>query len=252
MINPLDMTGRKVLVVGASSGIGRATSILLSQLGARVILVARNRDRLEAVQHELMGAGHVADVFDVSNYANIPGWMLGLARTHGPFDGVLNCTGKYLLNPLKVLDAAQVETLWRVNVFAGLWLAKGFRQRSVNNSGGSLVLISSVVGLIGQAGLSAYSASKGAVVSMTRSLAMELAREQIRVNCIAPSNLKTAMTDVTGPAPSAEDLAGIEKDHPLGFGEPGDVANAAAYLLSNAAKWITGTTLVIDGGYTAH
>jgi NAD(P)-dependent dehydrogenase (short-subunit alcohol dehydrogenase family) len=153
---------------------------------------------------------------------------------------------------VNVLDAAHVEALWRVNVFASLWLAKGFRQRGVSNSGGAIVLVSCAVGLIGQSGLCAYSASKGAIISLTRSLAMELVREKIRVNCVVPGNLKTLMTDVTGPVPIAEDFAAVETNHPLGFGEPIDVAHAVAYLMSPAAKWITGTTLVVDGGYTAH
>ena len=246
------MTGHTILVAGASSGIGRATSILLSRFGARVILVARSRERLEGTVKELEGPNHVVEVFDLTDYESIPAWLLGLTRTHGPLDGLLNCAAKYSLSPLKMMDSNVVEELWRVNVFANLWLAKGVSQRGVSKGGGSIVLVSSVVGMIGQAGLSAYSASKGAVISLTRSLAIELAREKIRVNCIVPSNLKTAMTDVTGPGPSAEDLALVEKEHPLGFGEPADIAYAAAYLLSPAAKWITGTTLVVDGGYTAH
>jgi len=253
MTNPMDMTGRRVLVVGASSGIGRAAAILLSQLGARVILVARHADKLDLVLRELEGEGHQAEVFDVSRYDAIPEWLRGVSGKAGPLDGAVNCAGKFTMSPLKVIDAKQAEALWKVNVFSHLWLAKGFRQRGVvAAAGGSIVLISSVVGLIGQAGLSMYSASKGAIVSMTRSLAMELAREKIRVNCVAPSNLKTAMTDVSGPMPTPEEYMDIEKEHPLGFGEPGDVANAIVYLLSPAAKWITGTTLVLDGGYTAH
>lgn len=252
MINPLDMTGRSILVVGASSGIGLAASILLSQLGARVTLVARKRDRLEAARMKLEGKGHLVDVFDVTNYECIPNWMKALAKNFGPFDGLLNCAGKYLFHPVRVLDSVHLEALWPVNVFSCLWLAKGFRQRGVNNSGGAIVFVSSSVGLVGQPCLSGYSASKGAIVSMTRSLAIELARERIRVNCVAPGSLKTAMTDVIGPAPTPEDLVQVENDHPLGFGEPIDVANAAVYLLSPTSKWITGTTLVVDGGYTAH
>lgn len=252
VINPLDFSGKTILLIGASSGIGRTTSILLSRLGARVILVARNRERLESAQKELTGNGHMIDVFDVNNYEGIPGWILKLSRLHGAFDGVFNCAGRYLVSPLRVLEEEQTEALWRVNVFSNLWLAKGFRQRGVNNAGGSLVLVSSAGGLVGQPVISAYSASKGAIISLTRSLAMELAREKIRVNCLAPGITKTNMAPESGPNLSNENLAAIEKEHPLGFGEPIDVAHAAVYLLSPAAKWITGTTLVVDGGYTAH
>ena len=252
MINPFDMSGRTILVTGASSGIGRATALLLSQLGARVILVARNQTKLEETMALLEGQGHVIENRDLGNYADLATWMRGLASAHGLMDGIVHSAGIEVVAPLKIMDPAQVEQEWRINVMAELWLTKGFRQRGVNRSGGSIVLISSVAGLIGQTALSAYSASKGAVIAMTRSLAMELARENIRVNGIAPGNLKHEMVHVLGVRLAPENWDEVEKDHPLGFGEPMDIANAAAFLLAPAARWITGTTLVVDGGYTAH
>jgi len=200
----------------------------------------------------LEGKGHAAEVFDLSNYEQIPIWMRELSGKHGFFDGLVHCAGIYALAPLRVLELSQTESLWRLNVFSHLWLAKGYRQNRVRNGGGSIVLISSAVGLVGQPALSVYSATKGAVISMMRSLAVEFARDKIRVNCIAPGNLKTGMTQAGEAAAIGIDLTTVEKDHPLGFGDPEDVAYAAAYLLSPAAKWITGTTLVVDGGYTAH
>ena len=175
-----------------------------------------------------------------------------LAGTQGLLDGLVHSAGIQITAPLKVLDSHQVETLWRTNVLASLWLAKGFRQKGVNHLGGSMVFLSSTAGLVGHPALSAYSASKGAVIALTRSLAIELAREHIRVNCIAPGMVETEMLEEVRGIVTAENLAAIEKEHPLGFGKPTDVATAAAYLLSPAAKWITGTTLVVDGGYTAH
>jgi NAD(P)-dependent dehydrogenase (short-subunit alcohol dehydrogenase family) len=252
MLNPLDMTGRTILVTGASSGIGRETAILLSRLGARVILVARNRERLEATQARLEGTVHVIEAYDLAAYEEIPDWIRRLASAHGRLDGLVHCAGLHAAAPLKVLDPAQVEPLWRVNVSASLWLAKGFRQRTVCNSGGALVFLASAAGLVGQPAIAAYSASKGAVIALTRSLAMELAREGIRVNCVAPGFVKTEMATEFSQGLTPEYLAAIEREHPLGFGEPADVVYAVAYLLSSAARWVTGTTLVVDGGYTAH
>jgi NAD(P)-dependent dehydrogenase (short-subunit alcohol dehydrogenase family) len=251
MLNPLDMSGRTVLVTGASSGIGRETAILLSRLGGRVILVARRREKLEQTLSELEGSGHAIEPFDLIQYEGIPRWMKSLAAKTGRLDGVVHCAGIQITKTLKMLEAREVEDLWRLNVSASLWLAKGYRQRGVN-SGGSIVYLSSAAGLAGIAALSAYSASKGAVISLTRSLAMELCREHIRVNCVAPTLVRTEMYDefVKGLAP--EFLQALEREHPLGFGIPADVANAIAFLLAGTGRWITGTVLVVDGGRTAH
>lgn len=251
MTNPLDLAGRNILVTGASSGIGRAIALLLSSLGARVILVGRNQSRLEETRLRLEGSGHLVEVRDLSLYEELPGWLRDLARVHGPLDGLVHSAGVQLTAPLKVMEAAQVEPLFRLNALASLWLAKGFRHRTVNNSGGSLVFLASVAALVGRPSLSAYSASKGAVVGITRSLAVELAHEKIRVNCIAPGMVRTEMVKEASEGLGDEHLAAIERDHPLGFGEPVDVANAAVFLLSPASRWITGTVLVVDGGYTA-
>lgn len=251
-MNPLDMTGRTILVTGASSGIGHETAVLLSQLGARVVLVARNRDRLEQTLKQLEGTGHAVEPFDLGQYEGIPQWMRDLTRTHGLLDGLVHSAGIQITSPLKTLDAKQVESLWTLNVMASLWLAKGYRQRGVNKDWGSVVFISSVAGLVGIPALTAYGASKGAVNALTRSLAMELAREKIRVNCIAPGMVKTEMFEEITQRLTPENFTALEHEYPLGFGEPIDVANAAAYLLSSSSKWITGTTLVVDGGYTAH
>lgn len=251
MLNPLDMTGRTILVTGASSGIGRETAILLSRLGARVILVARSREKLDQTLTQLEGTGHVAEPFDLSQYEGIPQWMKGVATKHALLDGLVHSAGIQITVPLKALDAKQVEDLWRLNVSASLWLAKGYRQRGVNR-GGSIVYLSSAAGRAGIAALSAYSASKGAVIALTRSLAMELCREGIRVNCIAPALVKTEMYDDFVKGLTPEFLQALERDHPLGFGTPTDIANAIAFLLAPTGRWITGTVMVVDGGRTAH
>lgn len=251
MINPLDMTGRRVLVTGASSGLGRAIAMLLSQLGAELVLVARNPERLEQTRASLTGAGHTVAPRDLADDPDgIPKWIKSLAAETGPLHGLVHSAGVVALLPLRVLSTARLQGIMAVNFTAGLMLIKGLRQRGVVAAPASAVLLGSITGLIGQPGLAAYSASKGALFAMTRSLALELAPEGIRVNALAPGIVRTEMAQQSQDELPAESFANLESGHPLGLGEPEDVAHAAAFLLSDASKWITGTSLVVDGGYT--
>lgn len=250
MLNPMDMTGKTVLVTGASSGIGRATAVLLSHLGARVILVARSSEKLEQTFNQLSGSGHAIEPYDLADYERIPSWMREVVSRNNVLDGLVHSAGVQITSPLRVLDAHRVEELWRINVSASLWLAKGFRQKGVNNQGGAIVFLSSAMALIAGTGLAAYSASKGAVIALTRTLAVELAREHIRVNCIAPGLVKTEMFDEFASQMPPDALSVLERGYLLGFGETSDVSQSVAFLLAGTSRWITGSTLVVDGGLT--
>ena len=252
MLNPLDLTGRTVVVTGASSGIGRDTAIFLSQLGAKLIVAGRDQARLSAVLAELEGSGHRAEIMNLAEPSGIPAWLKTLSVAGGPISGLVHCAGAQVLRPLRLLTETEIADLLKLNVTAALMLAKGFRQKGVNPSGGSVVFISSVMGLVGAPGRSAYCASKSALHSLTKSLALELAPERIRVNCVAPGFVRTGMLAEVEAALGGEQFRRIEEMHPLGFGEPRDVSQAIAFLLSDMSRWITGTTLVADGGYTAH
>lgn len=251
MVNPLDMTGRTMVVTGASSGIGRETAVLLSQLGCHVILVGRDRSRLEASQTMLEGTGHRVEPYDLSALDDIPIWLKRLANETGPLAGLVHCAGLQLTLPVRQVMAAQVGKLLDINLTAGLMLAKGFRQKHVHATPGSLVFVSSIMGLVGAVGRSIYCASKCALVGMTKSLALELAADGLRVNCVAPAFVETAMFQEMKNLMGAEQIALIESSHPLGIGQPRDVAHAIAFMLADTGRWITGTTLVVDGGYTA-
>jgi NAD(P)-dependent dehydrogenase (short-subunit alcohol dehydrogenase family) len=250
--NPLDFTGRTVLVTGASSGIGRDTALLLSQLGARLILVGRNEERLAETMRSLDGDGHKAESFDLSSTDDISHWLKTMSGSSGPLHGLVHSAGMHKLRPLRVLSSQAVDEVMRINVGAAIGLAKGFCQKGVSAPGGSIVLLSSVAALTGQAGLAAYAASKGAVVALTRTLAVELASQDIRVNCVAPGLVTTEMGRGLLTALTPGQCDALKAEHLLGFGSPRDVSNAIVFLLAETARWITGTVLVVDGGYTAH
>ncbi|HEY2014896.1 MAG TPA: SDR family oxidoreductase [Bryobacteraceae bacterium] len=251
MTNPLELSGRTIVVTGASSGIGRDTARLIGELGGRVILVGRNQERLTETLGLLAGEGHRAETFDLSLADEIPAWLKGLSESVGPLHGLVHSAGLHKLTPLRVLNSRTVEELGRVNVGAAIGLAKGFSRKGVCAPASSIVFLSSVAGMTGQAGLAAYSASKGAVIALTRTLAIELAKENIRVNCVAPGVVTTEMGQGLLRMLTAEQRADLEAKHPLGFGNARDVANAVAFLLAGTGRWITGTVLVVDGGYTA-
>ena len=252
MFNPMELTDRTILVTGASSGIGRDASILLSRLGARLILVARNEDQLHKTASELEGLSHRVETYDLSNAEAIPTWLKSLAQETGPLDGLVHSAGIQVNGPLRFLRAEDIDKVMQINFTSAIHLAKGFRQKKVCSSPSSVVFLSSVMGLVGQAGASNYAASKGALVALTKSLAMEFASEGIRVNCVAPGCVQSRMFErLLEPIP-ADQVAAIKAMHPLGIGSTADVANAIAFLIADTGRWITGTTLVVDGGYTAH
>lgn len=249
--NPLDLSGRLILVTGASSGLGRSTAVMLSRLQARLIIAGRNAERLAATRAALEGNSHAVEVFDLACTEQIPKWIKGLAAQHGPLAGLAHLAGILSSRPLKVLDSAHFEDVLRMNVVSAAQLVRGLRQNGCAAVPASAVLVASIMGLVGASGIAAYSASKGAVIALGRSLALELARNKIRVNVLAPGFVETEMMERLRTTLTEAQYAAIEAMHPLGIGRPEDVAHAVAYLLSDASRWVTGSTLVVDGGYTA-
>jgi NAD(P)-dependent dehydrogenase (short-subunit alcohol dehydrogenase family) len=252
LINPMAMTKRRILVTGASSGIGREVSILLSRLGAKLVIVGRNKDRLDETFRSLAGEGHYSEIMDLGETRSIPTWLKTISGLCGRLDGLVHCAGMQYTRPLRFLKEDDVTKLLKINLEASIALAKGFRQKSVRSEHAGIVFVSSIIGLVGQSGVAAYSASKGALISLVKSLALELAQERIRVNCVAPGVVSTEMTTRFKAELTEAQFDAIEKMHPLGIGEALDVSYAIAFLLADTARWITGSTLVVDGGYTAH
>jgi NAD(P)-dependent dehydrogenase (short-subunit alcohol dehydrogenase family) len=250
MINPLDLSGKTVLITGASSGIGRQAAILLSQLGARIVLTGRDMSRLQETQQLLEGAGHEISVRDLSAVESLPAWLREIAQRTGPLHGLVHCAALSYPKGFRFMEYSEISTILRTNLDSALMLAQGFRQKTVHSTGASLVFLASIAGLVGLPGVAAYSASKGGIIAATRALAVELVRDGIRVNALAPGWVLTAMTLKAMESFAEAQVSELRARHLLGFGEPQDVANAIAFLLADTSRWITGTTLVVDGGYT--
>ena len=249
----LAFSGRRVVVTGASSGIGRACAVELTRHGARVILIGRNEKALEETRKLLAGSGHEAVILDLTDVERVGDEITRLANGTGRVYGLCHAAGTTATQPLGATTPEVIRSLMAVTVVAGLELARAVTRRTVMEpDGGSLVFVSSVYGRVGVPGETGYSASKGAINAAVRSMAIELARRRIRVNTISPGFVKTPMTDRAVEMLSREQVEAIVAKHPLGTGTPADVARAAVFLLAPANEWITGADLVVDGGYSAH
>jgi len=247
----MDLSGRTVLVTGASSGIGRATAVLLSRLGARLALGGRDSERLERTFCELAGEGHVVAPQNLEQVEEIAPWMQALADRMGKLHGLVHCAGIQLRLPARYVAPADAERVMRVNWLAALELARAFRRKTTRSTPARIVFLASVAATVGSPSLSAYASSKGALLSLARSLALEFADEGITVNCVTPGIVRSEMTSETEKRMSPEQFARLSALHPLGLGDGSDVAAAVAYLLADTGRWITGASLVVDGGFSA-
>ena len=250
--NPMDLSTRRFLVTGASSGIGQAVAILLSRLGAKVVCADLNEAGLEDTRKLLTGDGHRLEKRDLRDLQGIAPWLAEIVQASGPLHGFVHAAGLPARYPLRALTPEVWREVFLINTEAALALAKGFAGRKICSAeNASIVFISSVMAQAGSSAAAAYSLSKAALDGMARSLALELAPRKIRVNCVAPGFVRTPMLEKMEKSWEPAQAAQVLAQHPLGIGEPLDVANAVAFLLGDTSRWITGTVLVVDGGYLA-
>lgn len=247
MNNPFSLEGKTILVTGASSGIGRATALICAELGAKVVASGRSIERLQDTFNMLPGEGHQAIIMDYMDISSIEKTIVSFPT----FDGIANCAGMADMNPFHFINQKEMDSVFAVNFFSPVLLVNKLLTSKRIVKGGSIVFVSSIDGpRIVHAGNSVYSASKNAIVGMARNMAIDLAGKKIRVNCVLPGTTDTPM--IRTPNVTEEELQETARNSfPLKrFARPEDIANAITFLLSDASSFITGTELVVDGGYS--
>lgn len=244
--NPFQLDNKTIFITGASSGIGRSTAIECSKLGAKLIITGRNKERLNETLKLLEGVGHSLIISDLSDHTQI----VDLVSQLPPIDGFVNCSG--IVKPLvvKYIEPTILSDIFNINTFAPIMMTQQLSFQKKIKNGCSLVFISSILGTTcSQYGESVYSASKGAINGFVKGAALEFSSRGARVNTINPGMITTGFLDNS--SVSEEQLLDDIKKYPLKrYGKPEEVAFSVIYLLSDVSAWVTGTNLLIDGGFT--
>lgn len=250
MKNPFTLEGKNILITGASSGIGRQCAISCSQMGAKVILIARNEERLKETLAMMEGEGHIYYSFDLNNVSLIKELVIDCTSKIGKLDGFVHAAGIEKTLPVKLLTTDDYEHIFKVNTLSAFEFIRLLSNKKYFKDKGHIVLISSITSVIGRNGVTAYAASKGALVSAIRAMALEFSKKEICVNSISPGTVLTPLMENFLSTLSEEDYNKRISGFPLGIGKPEDISNICVFLLSDASRWITGQNIIVDGGYT--
>lgn len=254
MYNLVDLNNSTIVVAGASQGIGKSIALLLSKMGAKVILMARNEEKLKQVMDELDGDGHSCYTIDFCDLDNIEPIVKNIVAEKGAIDGIVYSAGINNDRPLSMFKPRVVDEVMKVNLEGFIELVRSFTKKNRFNIGMRIVGISSTSGIKGSRAHLAYSASKAGMIAAIQCMAVELADKGISANAIAPGMIRTAMYEKylkdNGGENSQANLGLLGRQY-LGIGDPEDVAAATAFLLSSASKFITGICLPVDGGLTS-
>jgi NAD(P)-dependent dehydrogenase (short-subunit alcohol dehydrogenase family) len=246
MNNPFSLQGKTILVTGASSGIGKAIAIECSKMGAVLIITGRSKLRLEETYNQLNGENHQLFTANLSNQKEIENLVNNLPDLHG----IVHAAGIVKPRPFTYLNRMELEEIINTNFFGPALLTNDILRKKVIKKGASIVFISSISGILcSYVGGSSYSASKGAINGLVKGMALDLAPKGIRINSVLPGMIDTNI--IKDGSITQEQLDQDKTRYPLGrYGRPEEVAYAVIYLLSDASVWMTGSNIVIDGGYT--
>lgn len=247
MFSLIDLTNKNIIVTGASSGIGKETAKLLSRLGAKVILIARREDKLKEVSEEISGAAYYS--YDLSDLDGIADLVKKIVSDNGAVDGFVHSAGIGSSRPIKMLKPKILNEIMTVNYYSFIELVRCITDRKKFNPGLSIVGVSSVSSKQGNQSKTAYAASKAAMDASVRCLAKEWSKKKIRINTVNPGLINTDIyQQFLNNGGDGEDGKIVMQRQYMGLGDPSDVANMIAYLLSDAAKFITGSSVDLDGG----
>lgn len=243
MLKQFGLKDKKILITGASSGIGRQIALTVAEAGGNVICTGRNELRLKRTFKSLTGENHNYFVADL----NEENQLLKLINELSPLDGVVHSAGITSHFPVKFIGRKQINEVFDINFFAPVLLMKQILSKKLLKNSASVVFLSSVAAKYPYFGGALYTSSKLALEGYSKTLALELCEKKIRANCISPAMVQTEMLEKTEETISKETLEKFKSVHPLGFGKPEDVANAAVFLLSDASSWITGQNIILGG-----
>ncbi|MBE0652645.1 MAG: SDR family oxidoreductase [Bacteroidales bacterium] len=251
--NPFSLKDKLIVVTGASSGIGRQCAVVCSHVGARVVLFGRDQERLGVTLRMMKEPErHIKYAVDLVDFRKVEEIVSELVRLMGQIDGLINCAGISTTLPFNSSTPEKMELFFKTNVIGPMNLTRQVvKPLHFSKTGGSVVFISSVMGVVGESGKVLYSLTKGALVASAKSLAVELSARNIRVNTISPGVVESPMSQQAVYSKDQESLNRIKGLHLLGLGKSEDIAHACVYILSDSGKWITGTNLIVDGGYLA-
>lgn len=243
--NPYSLVGKTILITGASSGIGRATAIECSKMGATCVITGRNKGRLQETMEQLVGEGHLSIIADISTLEGIDELVMNVPI----LDGVVNNAGTGRKKPMAFIKQDDLDFVFHTNTYAPILVIKALLKKKKIARGASLVFTSSIAAFSSDLGNAIYGASKSALLAYMRYCARELAEKHIRANTVHPGMVETKL--IHGGAVTEEDLYADMQRYPLKrYGKPEEVAHLMIYLLSDASAWVTGQSYIIDGGIT--
>ncbi len=252
MNNPFSIENKNILITGAASGIGRQCAIDFSQQGANLILLDINGEELQTTK-KLCNQNTICSCYEynLTDSSKMKEFVNQIVAECGLISGMLYCAGIEKTLPYTHLSPNDYEKLYEVNVIGAMNLLKHISKKQYRTENAKYVLIASITAVVGRPGVAAYAASKGALVSLVKTLSLEMAQKGLTINCISPGTILTPLMQSMMNSLTEEQKEERKSGFPLGLGAPSDIANTAMFLLSDASRWITGQNIIVDGGYTS-